>query len=235
MSWPSLKATFIARRDAIMAQVTPSQIDTIIVNINRNIGSYANNAGISPNPPSGNPSQSEASQQMNILIDNEKTFQVLLSDVTSAVKSLSSNSEVSLRLNTIGTLGSDIRTLQAALTNSMSDVSTSEARKKAVENPDTNVSWYQGFSSRIGFSKPLHQISIPILMGFGILLLILSGLMLKEVFTSDYSQPQQYVDSDGIFALFTDSRLHSVLGAITLVITVLGILSYNGYMGKYTL
>jgi hypothetical protein len=131
----------------------------------------------------------------------------------------------------VGSLSNDIRNLESELVKAKEDSSVSTTRKSAVEYPDTKVSWYQGFSSKVGFSKPLHKISITILIGFGILLLILSGLMMKEVFNTDNVQ----VDHTELFSVFSDSRLYSVLGAITLVLVVLGILSYNGYLGKSNL
>jgi len=234
MSWSDTLSGWDRTIGILRSQTTDSQIDTYTANFNRAIIAYTNNAGISPNP-SVNQAILDANQAISNLTANEQAYHDIIAQVTAKIKTITTNSDVRGRLNTIGTLGGDVRNLQKTLNNAISDANTSQTRKDSVENPDTKVSWYQGFASRVGFTKPLRQVSIPILIGFGILLLILSGLMLKEVFGSEYGQPTQYVDSDGLFALFTDSRLYSVLGAITLVIVVLGILSYNGYMGKYTL
>lgn len=234
MSWTDTLNGWDRTIGILRSQTTNSQIDTYTQNFNRAVSAYANNGGISPNP-SVNQAVLDANQAIATLTANQQAYQEVIGQVTEKIKTITTNSDVRTRLTTIGTLGGDVRNLQKTLNDAISDANTSQTRKESVENPDTKVSWYQGFASRIGVNKPLRQVSIPILIGFGILLLILSGLMLKEVFGSEYAEQPQYVDSDGLFALFTDSRLYSVLGAITLVIVVLGILSYKGYMGKYTL
>ena len=86
------------------------------------------------------------------------------------------------------------------------------------------------FGTKVGFTKPLHKISVPILIGFGILLLFLSGLLLQEFFI--VPSQVQTMDSESIFSFFTDSRFYSLLAGISFVSIVIGILAYTGRLGK---
>ena len=232
-SWENVKKGLNERKTNLVTDV--DKVDDIITTINSNIKTYANNAGIS-DVPDKNVAQDNANTNFNKIIQIELDYKSLLKDLTTNLKGFADNADIRSRLQEIGTLGSDIRNLEVELKNVKQEASTSTTRKESIENPDMNVSWYQGFASSVGFSKPLHQISISILIGFGILLLILSGLMMKEIFGSGSDELYvQSANSDNLFSIFTDSRMYSVLGAITLVIVTLGILSYNGYMGKSTL
>ena len=230
-TWDDVKQSLNERKQRLDAATTNNQIEGIKTAINASIKRFADNAGISTDSTK-NQAQIDANANFNRLIQKEIEYKSLINDLTRSLKGFSNDSNISTRLQTIGALGNDIRKLELELKHVKQDASTSSTRKSALDYPDTKVSWYQGFASSVGFSKPLHQFSITLLIGFGILLLILSGLMMKEVFgtgTEDYSH---IVDTDGVYAVLQDSRMYSVLGAITLVFVVLGILSYSGYLGK---
>ena len=225
-TWDDIKRGLNDRKAQLDSSTTPTQIDNIRQSINSSIKRYADNAGISTDS-TRNQAQVDANAAFNRLIQKEVDYKRLIQDLTRSLKGFSDNSDIRSRLQRVGSLSNDIRHLESELVKAKDDSSVSMTRKEAVEYPDTKVSMYQGFGSRVGFTKPLHKISITILIGFGILLLILSGLMMKEVFNTD-----THIDHGEIFSMFSDARLYSVLGAITLVIVVLGILSYNGYLGK---
>ena len=230
-TWDDVKNGLNERKNRLDAATTGNQIEGIKMAINASIKRFADNAGISTDATK-NQAQIDANANFNRLIQKDIEYKSLINDLTRSLKGFSNNADIRTRLQTIGTLGNDIRKLELELKNVKQDALTSSTRKEAVDYPDTKVSWYQGFASAVGFSKPLHQFSITILIGFGILLLILSGLMMKEVFGAGQEDYSHIVNSDGVYSLIQDSRMYSVLGALTLVFVVLGILSYNGYLGK---
>jgi hypothetical protein len=231
-TWDDIKLSLNERKQRVDSSTTDNQIEGIKMAINASIKRFADNAGISTESTK-NQAQVDANTNFNNLIQKEIEYKSLINDLTRSLKGFSDDGDVKSRLQQIGALGNDIRKLELELKNVKQDASTSTTRKNVLEYPDTKVSWYQGFATRVGFSKPLHSISITILIGFGILLLILSGLMMKEVF--GVGQDVSYIEnSEGVYTILQDSRMYSVLGAITLVIVVLGILSYRGYLGKST-
>ena len=231
MSWSALKENANQRKVALDSATTDSAIDTLASQINRSINNYASTGGISSDPKR-NQAYIDTNASFGQLVDLNKQYEQLNRDLTNAVKNLSNNSNIGNKLKTIGSLRNDIANLEKTLKDVSNDVDVSKKRKESLENPELNVSWYQGFSSKVGFIKPLHSISVPILIGFGIFLLIMSGLMLKEIIQFPGQSDNQIYDSGSLFSLFSDSRLYTFIGAFSFVIVVLGILSYKGYFGK---
>jgi hypothetical protein len=230
-TWDDVKNGLNERKHRLDAATTDNQVEGIKMAINASIKRFADNAGISTDATK-NQAQVDANANFNSLIQKEIEYKSLINDLTRSLKGFSDDADIRTRLQEIGTLGNDIRKLELELKNVKQDASTSSTRKAALDYPDTKVSWYQGFGAAVGFSKPLHQFSITILIGFGILLLILSGLMMKEVFGPSEMDYSHDINSQGIYSILQDSRMYSVLGALTLVFVVLGILSYKGYLGK---
>jgi hypothetical protein len=230
-TWDDVKNGLNERKQRLDTSTTNSQVEGIKMAINASIKRFADNAGISTDATK-NQAQVDANANFNNLIQKEIEYKSLINDLTSSLKGFSNDADMKSRLQEIGTLGNDIRKLELELKNVKQDASTSSTRKAALDYPDTKVSWYQGFASAVGFSKPIHQFSITVLIGFGILLLILSGLMMKEVFGPGEQDYSHISNSEGMYSILQDSRMYSVLGAITLVFVVLGILSYKGYLGK---
>jgi len=231
MSWSALKGNADERKAELDKATSDTVVDTLATQLNRSIKQYASTGGISSDSTK-NQAQIDANKYLGQLVNLDKQYKKLNNDLTIAVKNLSTNSDINAKLTQIGTLRNDIAKLEKTLQDVTKDVDVSKNRKGSVENTDLNVSSYQGFASKVGFIKPLHTISIPILIGFGIFLLIMSGLMLKEVFQVPGQPVNQVYESENLFSLFTDSRLYSVIASMTLVVVVLGILSYRGYFGK---
>jgi hypothetical protein len=231
MSWPDLKENANQRKTALDSATTDSAIDSLANQINRSINQYASTGGISSDP-NKNQAYIDTNSYFSQLIELNKQYEQLNRELTDILKNMSSNSNISSKLQKIGSLRNDIANLEKTLKDVTNDVDVSKNRKESVENTELNVSWYQGFASRVGLTKPLHSISIPILIGFGIFLLIMSGLMLKEVIQFPGQSSDQTYDSESLFSLFNASRLYTFIGVFAFIIVVLGILSYNGYFGK---
>jgi len=231
MSWPEQKNTFIQRKLALDNLTSDSAVQTLSTQINNAIKQYSSTGGISSDP-NKNQAHIDANIYLGKLVDLDKQYQKLNTDLAISVKTILSGSDITGKLANTGVLQDKIANLQKGIAEATNDEDVSKNRKESVENTELNVSWYQGFASKVGFNKPLHPISVPILIGFGIFLLIMSGLMLKEFFYVPGESSNQAYDSESLFSLFNDSRLYSVIAAFFLVVVVLGILSYRGYFGK---
>jgi hypothetical protein len=176
----------------------------------------------------------DANAKFQTLVGRQNEYQQLIKDLSKKVQEFAASTDINSKLQDIGTLQNDIAKLEKELDAVKQDANTSRAREAVVENPRIDLSWYQGFSSKIGFTKPLHKISISILVSFGLLLLFMSGLLLKEFFGSwiPSASNTQIYDSGDVFSLFSDSRFYAVLAGIAFTTSVVGILAYAGYLGK---
>ena len=228
-TWDQLKANLMEQKTQLDTRTTESTINQKVTAMNDAIFRYINRAGISQNPGS-NPDYTAANTTFNELTALEGNYITLNTNLSAAIRQMTSASDVQNKLQTVGSLRNDIINLERELKDVKQDTNTSLARQDSVDKPAQDVSYYQGFGAKLGFTKPLNKLSIPILIGFGLLLLFLSGLMLRDFFTPSLGSYNMASGSD-VFSLFTDSRGISVLAGVIFVVVVLGILSVRGYLG----
>ena len=231
-TWDQLKANLLEQKTQLDSNTTDTKINQKVTAMNDAIFRYVNKAGISQNPGS-NADYTQANTLFNELTALEKNYITLNTNLSGAIRQMTSATDVQNKLETVGTLRNDIINLERELKDVKQDANTSLARQDSVDRPAQDVSFYQGFGASLGFTKPLHKLSIPILIGFGILLLFLSGLMLRDFFTpsiGSYNMVSGF-NTNGVFSLFTDSRALSVLTGVIFVFVVVGILSLRGVLG----
>jgi hypothetical protein len=235
VTWSGQKADFLETKGKLDEQTTDSAVNKIVNDMNTAIMRYTNTAGISQNP-NENPDYTLANKNYVQLQSLQKEYSQLTKTLSTLLRTMTNTNDIASKLKTAGELRNDIIKLEKELINVKQDADTSKTRQSTIETTQQNISWYQGFAGYIGFTRPLYQISIPFLIGFGIFLLFLSGLILKEFFLPIASSNSQYMNSSdtegSIFSLFTDSRFFAALGGLTLVVVVLVILSLTGRLGK---
>ena len=233
MSWEQERQRLMDEFDKLNEQTSESAIRSAASRINSALYSYTQTAGINPGS-SPNMYYTQANNTFSSILEKEQQYSSLIRELTTQINRLSQDANLPDQLKELGDVGSEIAKLEKALVDAKQDADTSRARQTQVEVPRQQLSWYQGFGGRIGFTKPLHVYSLPILVGFGVLLLFLSGLMLREFFTPTIAaigSTSGYA-TGSIFELFTDSRFYAVLAGIVFVAIVLGILSWKGYFGQ---
>jgi hypothetical protein len=228
-SWDIQKRNFLTERDNLMNNTSSSSINNLVDTLNRNIKEFTNNAGINREA-----NYVGARNTFDNLINLQKDFNGLNKRLASSVQQISASGDIRSRLRTQGELQQSIANLEKELEIAKKDADISKTREDSVEKSQRDISYYQGFSSYLDITRPLKKASIPILIGFGVLCIILSGLILRDFFLPSQGLVVDVsgYDSAGIFSFFTDSRFYSVFGSLGFVIFVLGILSYRGYFGK---
>ena len=230
MSWTETKARLNSSVEELNKFDT-NAIRSLGQQINSDISKYVNTAGISSNP-SDNIYYTQVNQKFGLLVNKQKEFLYVLNTLIQKIKELTTSSNINEKLQRSGSLRNDIVNLQKELKLVKQDADTSRTREESVKYSESDLSWYQGFGAMVGFTKPLHQISIPILIAFSVLLLFLSGLIMRDFFTPSMNSFSDGIASEGLFSLFTDSRFYSVLAGVLIVLIVTGILTYYGYLGK---
>ncbi len=232
-TWDQLKTGLMSQKTELDTRTTDAIIDQKVTAMNNAISRFVSRAGISQNPAS-DADYNTANNIFNELSALEKNYITLNTNLSAAIRQMTSASDVQNKLQTVGTLRNDIINLERELKDVKQDANTSLARQDSVEKPAQSVSFYQGFGANLGFTKPLHKLSIPILIGFGILLLFFSGLILRDFFSPTVGSygAMNDIGVEGVFSLFTDSRAISVLSGVVFVIIVITILSVYGYLGS---
>lgn len=233
MSWDRVKTTYTQQKDAIFKRTSDKNIETLVGNMNAAIQRFTNSAGISANP-TNDPNYTQAQTSFTRLASDEKEQAQLNQKLSQAIKNMTSSGDLEGKLKQVGTLRDETANLEKELHHAKQDLDTSKARQHDIETPRREISYYQGFAGRLGFTKPLQLHSIPFLVGFGLLSLFFSGLLLKEFFkpVSGGVWNVGMGATEGVGSFFTDSRFYAVLGGISFVGAVLGVLAYSGTLGK---
>ena len=232
MSWDAAKRTFTQQKDAIFKRTSDKDIEALVGNMNAAILRFTNSAGISANP-ANDPNYTQAEQSFKRLVSDEKEHTQLNQRLSQTVKNLTTSGDIQAKLKRVGELRDEITSLEKELQLVKQDVETSKTRQHDIETPRKDISYYQGFAGKLGFTKPLQLRSIPFLVGFGLLTLFFSGLLLKEFF-KPVSGGWNVASgaTEGVGSFFTDARFYSVLAGVSFVGTVMGILAYSGVLGK---
>jgi hypothetical protein len=234
-TWKEEKRTILEYKAKLDEKTTDTSIDTLVNEMNASILRYTNQAGISNNPEK-NPDYTNANEKFKTLQKLQNEYTILIKRLSSYIRKSSDMNDVSNKLRHVGELRNSITNLEKELKDAKNDSETSRTRQSTLTTTHANLSWYQGFGGYIGFIKPLHQFSIPFLLGFGLFLLFLSGLVLREFFLP-IANSNSYISYNSstegsIFSYFTDSRFIAALGGGILVSVVLLILSLTGRLGK---
>ena len=86
------------------------------------------------------------------------------------------------RLSTIGTNQQKVEQLKKEIAQAKTDLQTAQERDQQIKLDPPQVSEYQGISKYFGIVKPLHFISIPILLGAALFIFIVTVLLVKDNF-----------------------------------------------------
>jgi hypothetical protein len=233
-SWDEAKVLYQQQKDILDGKTETPKIESLVDQMNAAIQRYTATAGITPNGGTTNANYATANRIFQELNGYQQEYINLNKTLSATLRGLTASTDVQNKLQQIGTLNNDIVNLERELANAKQDVETSKARQTDIEKPRQDISYYQGFSGIIGFKRPLRLLSVPILITFGLLLLFISGLILRDFFlpASDGYNAGYGGSDEGIFAFFTDSRFYAVMGGTALVISVVAILAYSGKLGS---
>jgi hypothetical protein len=252
VNWPQAERSFNQRKTLLDQQWTDRKIDEAVDSMNRNIAATVRTAGVGLE---SNNNYTQARNVFNSLVQGQTQYSQLNSDMTKMINNMTSAGDVRNKLTQVGRLRESNNRLEEELKQVKREADTSKTRQDTVEHPRQQVSWYEGFGASIGFTKPLHLTSIPFLIAFGLMLLFMSALLLREFFTPTAGAANTFSASNegifgvlkglfggsegygaenggGLFALFSTARFYNVLAGIALVGVFVLVLALSGVFGK---
>jgi hypothetical protein len=124
----------------------------------------------------------------------------------------------------ISTIEDTIAKLVEQIEEKEHDIDVAKSRREAIIESKKTASYYQGFSAKLGFTKPIKKTSVPILIALGILLTIMALYMGKVLFFSE--SPITTTMDSGVF----DKK--AFLAGVGLVAIIVAILSFLGVYGR---
>jgi hypothetical protein len=252
VNWPQAERSFNQRKTLLDQQWSDRKIDEAVDSMNRNIAATVRSAGVGLQ---SNNNYTQARNLFNSLVQGQTQYSQLNSDMTKMINNMTSAGDVRNKLTQVGRLRESNNRLEEELKQVKREADTSKTRQDTVERPRQQVSWYEGFGASIGFTNPLKLTSIPFLIAFGLMLLFMSGLLLREFFTPTAGAVNTFSASNegifgalkglfggsegyggenggGLFALFSTARFYNVLAGISLVGVFVLVLALSGVFGK---
>jgi len=230
--WKGARSNFLAIKEKYDTATSDEEIRKAMKIMNSAISNFINRGGVSTDPTKDT-DYLLANKIFGSIQEHIKSYIQLNGNISKKINELTKSGDIQTQLREVGSLQQNILKSKKELEDVTTDVDTSLARQYAVETPRQGISWYQGFSSKLGFVKPLHHTSVAFMIGLGVLLLFLSTLMLKEFFsTSDGAIPQGESGFGDIFSVFTDTRFISALMGVSIALVIVIVLTIKGYLGK---
>lgn len=232
-TWDEQEPSIRTQKQNLDNMTSEATIRSKVTEMKQSLARFVNSGGFSTNP-AGNPDYENANNRMNELLTLENQYATFLKSLSTQVRTVVNSADVTNKLQQVGQIQQSIGNLEKELQDAKQDVHTSIARQDNVSHAQKDTSLYQGFSSYVGFVRPLRKMSVPILFGLSILILFLVGLMLREYMLPVSSQfgAMGGISSDSLWEAFTDGRFLSILGGIVFVGVIVTILSIYGFFGK---
>ena len=230
--WKSARSNFLAVKEKYDIATSDEEVRKAMKIMNTSISNFINRGGVSSDPTKDT-DYLLANKIFGSIQEYIKLYIQLNGNISKKINELTKSGDIQTQLREVGTLQQNILKSKKELEDVTTDVDTSLTRQYAIETPRQGISWYQGFSSKLGFVKPLHHTSVAFMIGLGVLLLFLSTLMLKEFFSaSDGAIPQGESGFGDIFSVFTDTRFISALMGVSIALVIVIVLTIKGYLGK---
>lgn len=228
---PTDKAGFIAKQTNLYDTYignNNSVITNSIATIQRNMQIYIKEAGIG-----GGQQYSAAQDNFEKLVTGLNEYSNLNKCLSTYIKNIVNNTDVSNKQSELGTINTSITSLQKDIETAKHDLEVSRTRQKNIQESEKETTLYQGFSGKIGFIRPLKKSSVPILIALGITMVLFTALLLKEFFapTAGFANTLSGYNTSGVGSLFTNERFYSASAGFISTVIVVGILAYYGYLG----
>jgi hypothetical protein len=179
-----------------------------------NLGTYIRSAGINTqaSQDSNNPlylNVFNSWTNANVMIKSYQNLNKALADELSIFNS-SSGSSIAIQSN-INRLETDIIDKKKELKQSEQDLDIALSRQRSIETAPIDQSYLQGFSGRIGFTRPLKPTSVALLMGLGFFIFFVSCLILKDYFTTSADIAAQFFNLNELTDYLSSKTSKSVM------------------------
>jgi hypothetical protein len=232
-AWEQFKNTALTEKAGLDTRFNSTNVKNKVAEMNTALARYTERAGISPNPDA-NPDYTRAQEIFQELTTGLREYGGINKKVSTELKNITSSADVENKLKQIGEARQSIIKLENELKNLKQDLETSTIRQTNVQKPRQEVSWYQGIGAKLGFTRPLYVTTIPFLIGFGLFILFLTGLILRDFFTPaiGYANTIPTYNDGGVMALFSDTRFYGVAAGAILVFFISILLALSGQLGK---
>ena len=226
--------TFTARKAGLDTALgnSDSRIIPLINTFISNLGTYIRSGGISSSTTDTNPNYTNTSNAWKSITSILSDYQDLTSSMASSLKNYANPDSSRSISSQITTKTATLKSLEDELTRLKKDLDVANSRQDSLSTANTSQSYVQGFSGKIGFTRPIKPITVALLIGLGFFVFFVCGLILKDFFTTSAEVASQYFDMNELLSYTTSTSFRAVLTGIVVTFVVYAIVLY--FYFKYT-
>lgn len=174
-SWLDKKATFATRHQEL-SNYRQNALQGDITTLNSAVTQFINRGGVSQDPQSdGN--YNEILRLTQKIEAKQAAFKALNSDISTAIKDMSTNYDSGQLLLDNGRLQQEIQTLEKQKAEAATDAEAAALRDEVLKERDTAVNQHQIFF----LDRPVRRNSIPFLWAIGFLFVAAGLLVFKQI------------------------------------------------------
>ena len=174
-AWLDKKATF-ARRHQELSNYRQNTLQGDITTLNSAVSQFINRGGVSQDPQSdGN--YNEILRLTQKIEAKQTAFKALNSDISTAIKDMSTNYDSGQLLLDNGRLQQEIQALEKQKAEAATDAEAAALRDEVLKERDTAVNQHQIFF----LDRPVRRSSIPFLWAIGFLFVAAGLLVFKQM------------------------------------------------------
>jgi hypothetical protein len=211
-----------------------------------NVKIYIKQGGINPTTSDSSSGEYNAAKlSFEYIMKYIQCYEILAQRLSELLNAKLSSQSSATNSNTIATLQTTVTNLTNDIKSQQVDLDIAQSRQQSLTNLDGKVSYYQGFAAKLGFVRPFKQLTIPILLTFGILSLFLSAIVLREYFqggainealnelkTTLLSSELSFISSSNGESMFSNIKPYGLAIGASLAIALIAGLTIYGILGK---
>ena len=214
MSMTNDIATFQTQKNGLDAKLssTGSTTNNITAFVN-NLQSYIRSGGANLNNPNGesDPLWTAAHDKWTAITSDLTAWKNLNETLLTALSEGTSSGDVSSGTTAISQKQGIVQEKQDILKDKIQDLDISKSRQQSIVTTESDQSYLQGFSGKIGFLHPIKPTSVALLLGLGFFIFFVCAIIIRDFFTTSSEAASQFVSFSEIMRYTGSSTFRLVL------------------------
>ena len=213
--------TFQTQKGALDSKLssTGTTTNNITAFIN-NLQSYIRSGGANINNPASafgssdstsDPLWTAAHDKWTAITTDLSAWKDLNANLLNSLSSGASSGDMSSVMTIVSQKQATVQALQNTLEEKLQDLDISKSRQQSIVTTESDQSYLQGFSGKIGFLHPIKPTSVALLLGLGFFIFFVCAIILRDFFTTSAEAASQFVSFSEIMRYAGSNTFRAVL------------------------
>jgi hypothetical protein len=217
-------ATFQTQLNSLDTTYSSTTINNIDVFV-KNLQSYIQSGGANINNPDSesDPLWTAAHNKWTAITTDLNAWKNLNQTLLAALGTSTRSGDISSIMTIISQKQGIVQEKQDILEVKLQDLDISQSRQQSIITTESDQSYLQGFSGKIGFLHPIKPTSVALLLGLGFFIFFVCAIILRDFFTTSTEAASQFVNIGEIMRYTGSGTFRGVLLGIIVAFILYGI------------